>query len=155
MKHKRKMKKFKSLIKTVYFGGTFDILNWGHCKAFEMCKRYGDYLIVGLNTDKLVRSYKQREPVLPYVQKKFILESIKYVDNVIPVHHFSPMNILKEITPDVFCVGNEWVGVHKKEISFVRDYGGEIRFIPDFKGVVHTSAIKKILLEEALKGVKD
>lgn len=143
------MRKSASGIKTVYFGGTFDILNWGHCMAFRMCREYGDYLIVGLNTDKLVRSYKQREPVLPYDQKKFILESIRYIDKVIPVHHFSPMDILKELQPDVYCVGSEWVDIHHEEVSFVKSYGGEIRVIPEFPGVIHTSEIKRRLLEEA------
>ena len=140
--------------KTVYFGGTFDILNWGHCMAFQMCREYGNYFIVGLNTDKLIRSYKHREPVLPYTQKKFILECIKFIDKVIPVRHFSPMDILKEYKPEVFCVGSEFVDIHKKEISFVKEYGGEIRVIPNFKGVIHTSEIKKILLQEALEGLK-
>jgi len=155
LKNKQKTKIHKFMTKIVFFSGTFDILNWGHCMAFQMCRGFGDYLIVGLNTDKLVMSYKQRKPVLPYSQKKFILESIKYIDKVIPVHHFSAMDILKEMKPDVWCVGSEWVNIHKKEVAFVKSYGGEIRVLPEFPGVVHTSTIKKILLEEALNGLKD
>lgn len=140
--------------KIVLFQGTFDILNWGHVKAFEMCKSYGDYLIVALNTDKLVRSYKHREPVLPYYQKKFIIESIKYVDLVVPAPHFSPLELLKKYDVDVYCIGDEWEATKNEEIKWIKSKGGEIRIIPEFKGVIHTSTIKQILLKEALDGFK-
>jgi len=135
--------------KIVYIGGTWDILNWGHVKAFELAKSFGDYLIVGLNTNKLVRDFKQREPVLPFYQKKFILESIKYVDEVVKVSDFSPMKILKEYNVDVFVLTKEWEYTKTKEIAYMKSKGGEIRFSPRFKGVICTSDIKKILLEEA------
>jgi cytidyltransferase-like protein len=139
----------KSGIKVVLFQGTFDILNWGHVKAFEMCKSYGDRLIVALNSDKLVRSYKHREPVLPYYQKKFIIESIKFVDQVVPATHFSPLELLKKFKVDVYCIGSEWIESKTEEIKWIKSQGGEIRIIPEFNGVIHTSEIKKILLEEA------
>ena len=100
--------------KIVYFGGTFDIISWGHCKSLELCKSFGDFLIVGLNTDKLVRSYKKREPLYPFYQKKFVLESISFVDKVIPVNSFSPIEILKKLKPDVYVIGSEFVKIHKK-----------------------------------------
>lgn len=137
-------------IKVVFFQGTFDIINWGHVKAFKMCKSYGTELIVGLNTDKLVKSYKHRKPVLPFYQKKFIIESFKYVDLVVPANNFSPLSILKEYDVDVYCIGSEWVESKQKEIAWIKAKGGEIKIIPEFRGVVRTSMIKKILLQEAL-----
>lgn len=153
LKNKLKTKTRKSMTKkTVYFGGTFDIISWAHCKSFELARSFGDYLIVGLNTDKLVRSYKQREPLYPYYQKKFVLESLQFIDKVIPVSKFSPMEILQELKPDVYVVGSEFTDIHKKEIAFVKSYGGEVRVSPEWKGAIHTSTIRKILLEEALNG---
>ena len=137
--------------KVVFFQGTFDITNWGHVKAFQMCKSFGDFLIIGLNSDKLVKSYKHRDPVLPFYQKKFIIESFKYVDQVVKANNFSPMSLLKKYDVDVFCIGSEWVESKQKEIAWIKAKGGEIKIIPEFRGVVHTSTIKKILLEEALE----
>lgn len=160
MKNKQKMSKSSiknnffrsSLIKTVYFGGTFEILNYGHVKAFELAKTFGNYLIIGLNSDKLIRSYKHREPVIPYYQKKFMIESFKWVDKVIPVTHFSPMSILKEYDIDVYVVGYEFLTdtPHKEAIAFMKSKGGEVRVMPDFHAV-RTSQIKEILLREAQK----
>lgn len=139
--------------KIIFFQGTFEILNYGHVKAFEMCKTWGDYLIIGLNSDKLVRSYKHREPCIPYEQKKFILESIRWVDKVVPAPHFSPMEILKKYNVDVYVLGYEWVQAHSEEIAYIKAKGGEIRITPDF-GATRTSQIKEILLKEAQKSKK-
>lgn len=135
--------------KIILFQGTFDILNWGHIQAFKMCKAVGGKLIVALNTDKLVRSYKQREPVLPFWQKKEILEAIKYIDKVVPAPHFSPIELLIKYKANVYCVGSEWVEAHKEEMKYIKDNGGEIVITPEFPGVIHTSDIKKTLLAEA------
>ena len=140
--------------KIVLIQGTWDIVHWGHCKIFELCKTFGDTLIVALNTDKLVRSYKHREPVLPYYQKKFLIENLKWVDLVVPAPHFSPLELLKEYKVDVYCCGEEWRNTKSDEIDYMKVKGGEVRFIPSpiHKDVVRTSDIKKILLEEAKKG---
>ena len=134
--------------KIVFFQGTFEILNYGHVKAFELCKTFGDTLIVGLNSDKLVKSYKHREPVIPYEQKKFILESIKWVDKVVPATHFSPMELLKKYDVDVYVIGYEWIESKALEIAYIKSKGGEIRMTPDF-GATRTSQIKEVLLKEA------
>ena len=146
-----KMKK-KFGTKVVYIGGAYDLLNWGHVKAFKRAKQLGDYLIVGLNSDELLREYKKREPVLPFYQKKFILESIKYVDKVVKVKDFSPMKILKKYDVDVYVLTKEWLDTKTEEIAYMKAKGGQVSFSPRFKGVVCTSDIKKILLEEARKG---
>jgi cytidyltransferase-like protein len=150
---KKKTKTHKSGTKVVLFQGTFDIINWGHIKAFEMCKGFGTRLIVALNTDKLVKSYKHRDPVLPYYQKKFIIESCRYVDEVVPAPHFSPIELLKKYDVDVYCIGSEWIESKSEEIKWIKAKNGEIRIIPEFKGVIHTSTIKKTLLDEAQNGI--
>lgn len=135
-------------MKTVLFQGTFEIINAGHVQAFEFAKSHGDHLVIALNTDDLVRSYKQREPVIPWDQKKRILKAIRYIDAVIAAPKFSPMEILEELKPDVFVVGSEWVESKAEEIAFVKGYGGEVVISPRFPAV-YTSDIKRTLLAEA------
>lgn len=147
---KQKTKKFASGTKgkVVFMQGTWEILNYGHVLSFEMCKTFGKYLILGLNTDKLVRSYKHRDPVLPYDQKKGILEAIRYVDKVVPAPHFSPLELLKKYKVDVYVIGSEWIESKSVEIAYIKSIGGQIKIMQDF-GKVHTSDIKRSLLEEA------
>ena len=68
--------------RVVLLQGSFDIINWGHIRAFERAKSLGDFLIIALNSNPLFRSYKG-VPVLPYYQKKFIIESCRFVDKVV------------------------------------------------------------------------
>lgn len=147
MKNKQKIHRFGT-DKVVFMQGTWELLNYGHVLSFQKCKTFGNYLILGLNTDKLVRSYKHREPVLPYDEKKGILESIRYVDKVVPAPHFSPLELLKKYEVNVYVIGSEWIDSKSVEIAYIKSIGGEIKIMPDF-GKVHTSTIKKILLEEA------
>lgn len=135
--------------KIVLLQGAFEILNWGHCKAFARAKALGDYLIIALNSDELLREYKKREPVLPFYQKKYILESNKHVDKVIKATEFSPMKLLKKYDVDVYVLTKEWEDTKAEEIAYMKSKGGKVSFSPRFKGVVCTSDIKKILLKEA------
>jgi len=135
--------------KIVLLQGAFDILNWGHVKAFERAKTLGGTLIIALNTDELLRDYKKREPVIPWQQKKEILESIRWVDKVIPAPDFSPLSLLKEYDVDVYLLTKEWEETKAEEIAYMLAKGGEVNFSPRFEGVICTSEIKRRLLAEA------
>jgi len=135
--------------KIVLLQGAFDIINWGHIKAFQSAKKHGDYLIIALNSNELIKQYKGRDAVLPWKQKKFIIESCKYVDKVILATEFSPMKLLKKYDVDVYVLTREWIDTKSEEIAYIESKGGKVIFSPRFKGVVPTSKIKAILLEEA------
>lgn len=133
----------------VLLQGTFDIINWGHVKAFQLAKSQGDYLIVALNSNELVRSFKGREPVLPWEQKRFIIESFRFVDEVVRANEFSPLELLKKHDVDVYVLTREWEHTKSAEIAHMKEKGGSVVFSPRFKGVVPTSEIKRRLLNEA------
>ena len=142
--------------KVVLIQGAFDIINWGHIRAFQRAKAQGDYLIVALNSNQLLEEYKGRKAVLPWYQKKFIIESCRYVDKVVKANNFSPMALLKRYKVDVYVLGQEWEWSKQSEIAYMLNKGGKVSFSPRFKGVVPTSQIKQILLREATgKGVRD
>lgn len=139
----------KTKKRVVLFQGAWEIINWGHVKAFERAKKQGDILFIALNTNKLLKEYKGREAVLPWYQKKKILESIKWIDKVIPAHNFSPLKLLKKYDVDVYVLTKEWESTKKVEISYMKDKGGKVSFSPRYKRVICTSEIKRRLLEEA------
>jgi cytidyltransferase-like protein len=138
-------------MKKVFFQGSFDILNWGHTMAFKDAKAQGDYLIIGLNSDELVRSYKKREPILPFWQRKAILEAIKWIDEVIKVDTFSPLETLKNLDIDVYIIGSEWKASKMKEVAYMKSKGGSVFYTPEYDGVIHSSEIRRRCLQEFLK----
>lgn len=153
MKTKIKAKKKK----VVLIQGAYDITNWGHIKSFQRIKKlYKDcYLIVALNSNELIKKYKKREPVLPWYQKKFIIEHCDFVDKVVVANDFSPIKLLKKHNVDVYVLTKEWKDTKAIEIAYMKSKGGEISFSPRFKGVVPTSKIKEILLKEAEDKAKE
>lgn len=139
--------------KIVFIQGAYEIINWGHIKAFQRAKLLGDYLIVALNSNELIKQYKKREPVLPWYQKKFIIESCKFVDKVVKANEFSPLKLLKKYDVDVYVLTREWQSTKSEEIAYMKSKGGKVSWSPRFKGVVCTSDIKRILLNEAKDGL--
>lgn len=139
-------------MKTVFIQGAFEILNAGHVRVFKQCKRQGDYLIVALNTNKLLKKYKGRDAVLPWKEKKEIIEAIRWVDKVVPAHSFSPLKLLKKHKVKVYCYSKEWEKTKSEEIAYMKGKGGKNFVTTDFK-VVRTRQIKKTLLNEAKAGV--
>lgn len=138
-------------MKKVFFQGAFDILNAGHVRAFKDAKAQGDYLIIGLNTDELITDYKQRESIIPYDQRKEILEAIKYVDEVIPMNTFSPIQTLMDLDIDVFVIYVGWKGTKMKEMNYMKSKGGEIFFTPEYDSSIHSSLIRKRCVEQYFK----
>ena len=71
-------------MKKVYTGGTFDLFHRGHVNFLKQCKEIGDYIVVSLNTDDFIYRYKGKYPIINYEDRKEVLLSCKYVDEVIP-----------------------------------------------------------------------
>ena len=71
-------------MKKVITYGTFDLLHYGHIRLLKRARALGDYLIVGLSTDEFNEFQKHKEAYNTYPERKYILEAIRYVDEVIP-----------------------------------------------------------------------
>jgi len=68
--------------KIVYADIVGDMLHFGHVNLFKNCKKLGDHLIIGVCSDELVATYK-RKPILNLEERSKMIESIKYVDQII------------------------------------------------------------------------
>ena len=96
--------------KIVLTCGTFDLLHTGHINLLRRAKTFGDYLIVGLSTNKF-NKLKNKDNFLPYKQRKVILEAIKYVDKVIPERNQDQeKSDAKKYKVDVFVIGDDYRG---------------------------------------------
>lgn len=88
----------------VFTTGTFDILHYGHINLLKKSKELGDYLIVGLNVLK-----NGKETYYSYEDRKKILESIKYVDEVVPIMEQKDKYKYLE-GADIFAIGSDYIG---------------------------------------------
>ena len=99
-------------MKVIWTNGCFDILHRGHVELFKFCKSQGDYLVVGIDTDSRVKESKgPSRPFNNQEDRKFFLDSIKYIDKVVL---FSTDNELGqrlvENNVDTMIVGSDWEG---------------------------------------------
>jgi len=102
----------------VFTNGCFDILHRGHLELLEYCstpKPVKDWrewnhsrrkVIVGLNSDKSVRRLKgEGRPINNQEDRKYILESLKFVDEVIIFEEDTPRELIEKINPDLIVKG--------------------------------------------------
>lgn len=98
-------------MKRVITYGTFDLLHYGHINLLRRAKSYGDYLIVALSTDEFNWNEKHKKTYFKYEQRKQLLESIRYVDLVIPENNWSQKRTdMKEYHINTFVMGDDWKG---------------------------------------------
>ena len=127
--------------KKVFVNGTFDILHRGHLELLKYAKSLGD-VIVGIDTDECVRKKKgPTRPVHNQEERKFFLENLKSVDEVI---FFSSEpefeGLIKSLEPDIIIVGSDW-----KEKSTIKSYyDGELIFFDRIEEYSTTKTIQKI-----------
>jgi D-beta-D-heptose 7-phosphate kinase/D-beta-D-heptose 1-phosphate adenosyltransferase len=94
----------------IIVNGTFDILHRGHLEMLRHAKEQGNYLLVAIDTDKRVKELKgDSRPIHNQNDRKFMLESLKYVDEV---RFFDSkedlVNIIKEYNPDIMVKGSDY-----------------------------------------------
>lgn len=99
-------------MKVIWTNGCFDILHRGHVELFKFCKSQGDYLVVGIDTDSRVKESKgPSRPFNNQEDRKFFLESIKYIDKVVLFSTDEELGQrLVESNVDTMIVGSDWKG---------------------------------------------
>jgi glycerol-3-phosphate cytidylyltransferase len=126
-------------MKKVLTYGTFDLLHFGHINLLKRAKELGDYLIVGLSTDKF-NEEKNKQAYNSYENRKMILESISFVDKVLPENAWSQKvdDVIKHDI-EIFVMGDDWEG----HFDFLKEYC-EVIYLPRTIGI-STSKIKNDL----------
>jgi rfaE bifunctional protein nucleotidyltransferase chain/domain len=129
----------------VTLNGSFDLLHSGHEKILSEAKAQGDVLIVALNSDLSIQSYKGLErPLNNEVARLRRMTAFRDVDHVTLFSETNPISLLEEIKPDVHVNGSEY-GENCIEAPTVKKYGGRIHIVKLLEGR-STSA----LLEEKI-----
>ncbi|MFG6495380.1 glycerol-3-phosphate cytidylyltransferase [Fictibacillus sp. UD] len=126
--------------KIVITYGTFDVLHYGHINLLKRAKALGDHLIVGLSTDEF-NELKGKKSYYSYYHRKEILQSIKYVDNVIPEECWEQKALdLKNYEVDIFVMGNDWEG----KFDFLSD-NCKVIYLPRTEGISSTLIRESVL----------
>jgi len=96
----------------VWTNGCFDILHRGHLELFRYAKSLGEELIVGVDTDNKVKKDKgKNRPINSLQDRMFMLQSLRYVDKVIPFDSTTELErTIKWLKPHIMVIGADWRG---------------------------------------------
>ena len=92
----------------VFTNGCFDVLHRGHIDYLEKSKKLGTKLVIGLNSDASVRRLKIGRPINTQEDRKFVLLSLRCVDEVIIFDDDTPLNLIQSLKPDILTKGGDY-----------------------------------------------
>tara|TARA_Y100000034_G_C6898257_1_gene414635 strand:+ start:145 stop:1881 length:1737 start_codon:yes stop_codon:yes gene_type:complete len=133
--------------KIVWTNGCFDLLHSGHVKYLKEAKKFGDVLIVGLNSDSSVKKLKgDGRPINSEKERAEIISSLGIVDYVLIFEEDTVVNQIKELRPDVYVKGGDYTQemVNKEERRVMEELGTDIRIVSQQQGRSTTNVINKI-----------
>jgi glycerol-3-phosphate cytidylyltransferase len=120
--------------------GTFDVFHIGHVNILERAKQEGDYLIVGVSSDALNFSKKQRYPIYSQADRIKILESLRFVDEVFVEESLElKAEYIQRAKADVFVMGDDWAG----KFDDMRQYC-EVIYLPRTPSISTTEIIEVV-----------
>lgn len=137
-------------MKRVLTYGTFDLLHYGHIRLLERAKKLGDYLIVALSTDEF-NEIKGKKAYHNYETRKKMLESLRYVDLVIPEQTWEQkLQDIKDYKVDIVVMGSDWAGNDK--FDYLKEYC-ELIYLDRTEGISTTKIKEDLNLQEPVNGI--
>ncbi len=129
-----------------FTNGCFDLVHAGHVANFAFCKQHADLLVVGLNSDRSVRSLDKggNRPVVCQDDRAAVLAALADVDYVVIFDEPTPQKLIEAVRPDVLLKGGDWSGKPIAGQEFVEKSGGKVLFVPLLEGRSTTDLIERI-----------
>jgi len=133
-----------------------DLLHYGHLHFLEECKKYCDFLIVGVYTDELTETYK-RKPIIPFKERFALIQALRPVDMVVAVRDRSCVPMLKQLREEGFDVkvlfhGTDWNPEVDRDLNDSKEYiesiGGKLIQPEYYVGRTTTGVIEEIIRRE-------
>ena len=130
------MKKYK----LGYTQGVFDMFHVGHLRLINHAKEYCDRLIVGVNSDALVKEYKHKDTVIKENERAEIVRNIKAVDECMIVNVLDKVELYRELGFDAVFIGDDWYGNPRwmQTKNDLAKNGVDVIFLPHTDGVSST-----------------
>jgi len=127
--------------KIVFTNGCFDLLHAGHVRYLEAAKRFGDVLIVGLNSDRSVHELKgESRPINNENDRASILAALEAVNYVVVFDEDTPYKLIKTIKPNTLVKGGDYEG--KTVVG--QDLVDELKLVKFIEGKSTTKTIERI-----------
>lgn len=138
------MKKYK----IGYTTGVFDLLHRGHLEILRKSKELCDELIVGVSTDELTYEYKGHYPVVPFEERKEIVEAIRYVDKVVPQTSMDKLAAWESLHYNALFHGDDWKNssIYRDAEDRLKEVGVDVVFFKYTESV--SSSIRKENISE-------
>lgn len=133
-------------MKIGYTQGTYDLFHIGHLNLLENAKKQCDYLIVGINSDDLVKNYKGKIVNIHDEDRARIVNALKCVDEAHIVNSLDKLEMLNRFNFDVIFIGSDWKGNPRweKTKNDIEKLGKNLVFLPHTDGISTTDLTKKV-----------
>lgn len=133
--------------KVVFTNGCFDIVHPGHVDYLCQARDLGDFLVLGLNTDRSVKSLNKapNRPVNNEHTRAIVLAGLACIDLIVMFDEETPYDLIKFLQPSVLVKGNDYAVEKIVGYDIVTSGGGEVITIPMLEGYSTTKLIEKIL----------
>ena len=130
--------------KVGYTTGVYDMFHIGHLNLIMRAKEQCDHLIVGVSTDELVIKSKGHAPVIPYEERKAIVEAIRYVDEVVPQVDKDKFGAWERYHFDAMFVGDDWKGkpLFVEAEAKLKTVGADVVYFP-YTGHISSSLLRE------------
>jgi rfaE bifunctional protein nucleotidyltransferase chain/domain len=131
--------------RVVFTNGCFDLLHLGHLETLERARSLGDVLVVGVNSDRSVRSLKGAgRPIVPQRERAEVLAALECVDAVVIFDEPTPRETVAALLPDVLVKGGDWSSERIIGREEVEAAGGKVVSIPVLAGHSTSAMVEKI-----------
>lgn len=141
------MKKYK----IGYTTGVFDMFHIGHLNILRRAKEQCESLIVGVTSDDLCYQRKHKFPIINEKDRMAIVESIRYVDKVVPQTDMEKILAVRKLGADAVFVGSDWKGT-ESWIQYEKDFasvGCTVVYLD------HTDGISSTILRRIIEPQND
>lgn len=129
----------------VFTNGCFDLLHPGHIALLRAAREQGDYLMVGINSDRSVRGLKgPGRPVQSEADRAEVLAAIRHVDGVVVFDEETPATIIADLVPDVLVKGGDYTPDQVVGRDIVEKAGGRVHIVPLVPGKSSSALAGKV-----------
>ena len=146
---KNQIEKWKKLEKKIVFtNGCFDIVHRGHIEYLSDAKKYGNKLVVAINSDSSIQTIKGKSrPIQNEKDRAIIIDAIKPVDLVLIFDQDNPREVILKLLPDILVKGGDYALENIIGANIVSQNGGKVKIIPFRYGNSTSKIINKILAQ--------
>lgn len=130
--------------KVVFTNGCFDLLHVGHIEVIEQARRFGDRLVVAINSDSSVSELKgPNRPIVGESERARVLAALGAVDAVVIFDEPTPLQVILTTRPDVIVKGGDYSAGNVVGAREVESWGGQVKIVPVVEGFSTTRLIEK------------